>query len=533
MEVAPLTQAHAHARSALFHTHSSELAVAIGEHAQAAGEFARAAEGSADAEVNDALRTLRLLEQHHQKLSRILEVGPSTQVGTDAPRTDDSGREEPSETSESSQPSSTPLSSKSTSPNRAAQQPPTLPLPHRTVPRDLTSSIASNLASARGIPSGQRRRGSPALPTLSAHHADGNIVKSPSKLRNAETTHVARAEAAANRSPYPSRTGVHSSVSAEGLSAGSSSVGDQRNLQGEKGVASSKNDDPFQRFYSTFEGLLSKISAPLAFAGLPLGVDETPSKQVAASHTEKDKEYERVTAEPDLNKIFSKAALNAVKEGGAHGFGAGGDSFYVVPSTGGTISYAGILSRAEQERRTRGEVKADPEVGELQDEPEFVDARETFQPPSPELKRTLTRIRKQKQQPQYTENRKTMEELHLENQALKQLSDTLSRRLHMWEVNSQSSSIALQQSLRAMQQSPPPSEVGKVSGDDASERIKELEEQLRAARTEVDQFGRENEKLKVVVGRYREKWEKLKEGARMRREAGRSDDVASASKGDP
>jgi len=35
-------------------------------------------------------------------------------------------------------------------------------------------------------------------------------------------------------------------------------------------------------------------------------------------------------------------------------------------------------------------------------------------------------------------------------------------------------------------------------------------------------MGKENEKLKGVVGRYRERWEKLKEGARVRREGGGS-----------
>ncbi|KFY30511.1 hypothetical protein V493_01860 [Pseudogymnoascus sp. VKM F-4281 (FW-2241)] len=36
----------------------------------------------------------------------------------------------------------------------------------------------------------------------------------------------------------------------------------------------SDTDDGFTRFYSTFEGLLSKLSAPLAFAGLPLITEE-------------------------------------------------------------------------------------------------------------------------------------------------------------------------------------------------------------------------------------------------------------------
>jgi hypothetical protein len=78
-------------------------------------------------------------------------------------------------------------------------------------------------------------------------------------------------------------------------------------------------DQPFQRFYSTFEGLLSKLSAPLAFAGLPLRFDET-----ALPETQNDKaeNLEEAIAEPDVKKS-SKAALRAVKEeSGGYGFEA-------------------------------------------------------------------------------------------------------------------------------------------------------------------------------------------------------------------
>lgn len=230
-------------------------------------------------------------------------------------------------------------------------------------------------------------------------------------------------------------------------------------------------DEPFQRFYSTFESLLSKLSAPLAFAGLPLGSEGTDLPEAEPARAESPGE---TTTEPNMKKFFSKAALRAIKdESGAYVFG-GAESFYVVPTTGGTISYAGILSRAE---RARLESEGQAE--------EFVDARES--PGSPGLNR----------------NAKTMEELQLENQALRALSDQLSKRLHMWEVNAQSSSMALQQSLRA------------IGGD---EKVKELEEQIKLGRKEMEKMAKENEKLRGVVARYRDKWEKLKQGARDRRD---------------
>ncbi len=231
-------------------------------------------------------------------------------------------------------------------------------------------------------------------------------------------------------------------------------------------------DEPFQRFYSTFESLLSKLSAPLAFAGLPLGSEATPTPQPQNDRAEGPES----AVEPNVANIFSKAALRAIREeSGGYGYGFGGaESFYVVPTTGGTISYAGIISRAERAR-----LENDSNVEE------FVDARET--PGSPNTSR----------------GSKTMEELQLENQALRALSDQLSKRLHMWEVNAQSSSMALQQSLRAL------------GGD---ERVKELEEQIRVGRKEMEKMARENEKLREVVARYRDKWEKLKQGARDRRD---------------
>jgi len=57
---------------------------------------------------------------------------------------------------------------------------------------------------------------------------------------------------------------------------------------------------------------------------------------------------------------------------------------------------------------------------------------------------------------------------------------------------------------------------GKGRGGD--DKVAALEEQLQTQQRELEKMSRENEKLKGVVGRYRERWEKLKEGARGRRE---------------
>ena len=140
---------------------------------------------------------------------------------------------------------------------------------------------------------------------------------------------------------------------------------------------------------------------------------------------------------------------------------------------------------------------------------EFVDARETPGPPSPLMMRTG------KTGAKVAGSNKTMEELQLENEGLRLSLDSVTRRLYEFEAGAQASSFALYQSIKAsMKQSPAASQAG------TGVNVEGLEEQIREAKTEMERMGSENEKLKGVVGRYRERWEKLKEGARVRREGG-------------
>ena len=137
---------------------------------------------------------------------------------------------------------------------------------------------------------------------------------------------------------------------------------------------------------------------------------------------------------------------------------------------------------------------------------EFVDARETPGPPSPLM------IRSGKTGAKVAGSNKTMEELQLENEGLRSYLDNVTKRLYEFEMGAQASSFAFHQSIKAsMRQSPAASQAGTGNG------VEKLEEQIREAKKEMERMGRENEKLKGVVGRYRERWEKLKEGARVRR----------------
>ncbi|PYH41977.1 uncharacterized protein BP01DRAFT_425856 [Aspergillus saccharolyticus JOP 1030-1] len=511
MEAAPLTLAHTHARNAVLETRKSNPVAASEEHDLAAGEFATAAQHSSDRE---ALRTLQLLEQHHKRLAQILRFqheNPSNPASTNQPASAEAGTRTSTD---------------------AQQQPPRLS-GHPRLPSRESSSIVSNLASARGIPS-QPRRSSPASPTLTSQQAGAKMTEGPAKIRTSESRlrgmqaqgmkeRVGRSSTSnqPRTPPLPSPTDITS----QQFAPSNPSESQQRN----RTVA----EEPFQKFYSTFEGLISKISAPLAFAGLPLGSDaESSANRKSAPDTRTDRynamsDRSHHAADPDINKIFSKAALQAIRDttGGTPGNPA--ESFYVVPTTGGTVSYAGILTRAEKEARRSSVDEGDED---------FVDARET--PSSPELRQSLSDVRGSQRGARGNDklaslNPKTMEELQMENQALRQLSDTLSKRLHMWEVNAQSSSIALQQSLKAMhpsnalspdraaQGSAAMSPVGDLaSPSEPDPRIRELEEAVRRSEKQMRQIERDNEKLRNHLSLYREKWKGLVSNARTRRAPG-------------
>ncbi|EEH46518.2 uncharacterized protein PADG_02616 [Paracoccidioides brasiliensis Pb18] len=564
MESSPLTLAHSHARNALFETRKSNPVAASEEHDLAAVEFSTAAQGTVDP---DALRTLELLEKHHKRLAEILrfqhehpaEASPeranvlSVPSTTQPPKSDlpSLGRRE----------TSAPFSYVEN-----VNPPPRLPAQHRPVQRD-TTSIASNLASARGIPS-HPARGSPASPAVSTQNAGAKMAGAPvqmshdgASLDSLDTELKARPSLASKQKPSWTPTGM----------SPADITGQQINPPAPSDALTSKlgfgfsTDEPFQRFYSTFEGLISKLSGPLTFASLPLGIDTSTQKSAADPQVDRNPASADIpsylTNQPDVNRLVSKAALRAIRDkdglNGLLGQPNPVESFYVVPTAGGTISYAGILSRAEKEARRHS-------LDSSRDD-DFVDAREN--PPTPESLLPVAgdkggkRAARSRASGATQPNTKTMEELQMENQALKHLSDTLSKRLHMWEVNAQSSSLALQQSLKAMQHQPTsspgrqlsptssavpheprlhgiqsspapaagaapvPTQERVVSGEslpsssDANEaRLKELEELLRRGEKELQRVGRENEKLRDVVGRYRDRWEKLKEGARVRRE---------------
>jgi predicted RNase H-like nuclease (RuvC/YqgF family) len=192
----------------------------------------------------------------------------------------------------------------------------------------------------------------------------------------------------------------------------------------------------------------------------------------------------------------------------------------VVPTSGGTVSYASILSFDQKERRR---IAASVHGGSAEhlddpDEEDFVDARESQVPMAPALRKRLGKDKSDRNL------HNVVEELHLENASLKEMLDKLSKRLHAFEINSQSSHLALAQSLRLQRPASPMSSSGggggkAEPGDEAlKKKNRELEEQLALAAQRMDMLEQEHAKLQQTLEKYRDRWEKLKAGAKARRE---------------
>ncbi|KAF9869560.1 hypothetical protein CkaCkLH20_12953 [Colletotrichum karsti] len=501
MDESPLVKAHDHAKAASNATHQSETTVAINEHALAAGEFANAARATDSLE---ALRTLKLLEQHHKQLSELLKLPLDRRSSqTSNPDTIDEKSEsqspETNNISASDDGRAKPETAGAGSPVAAAKAIPSLTQQRRYPSREMTSSIASNLASARGIRSG-RNRSQPIPPSVTNDQAPGNM-----EVQARREGSRARMQNVLDQSGKPAWIPPTHAES-------------QRRDEAKKSeeAMSPASDDGYSRFYNTFGSLLNRLSAPLAFAGLPLVAEEPSTPEPVEAPEPAPPKRNRLKspaapAEPDLSKIYSRATLRAIS---AHN---PSDSFYVVPTSGHTVSYANILNFADKEKR-RLEASLHGSSLIEDDEDDFVDARETQL--SPGAKRRVGGGGAKSRTERDLSN--TVEELYLENKGLKDMLDKLSKRLHAFEASAQSSSLALAESMRLRRPGSPvtPSSGGTPAGDAVlRSRNKDLEEQLTLAIQRMEALEKENRTMARTLEKYRDKWDKLKAGAKARRQA--------------
>lgn len=538
MDASPLVKAHEHARAAAAATRQaqqaslSDITVAIAEHTHAAGEFANAVGTTSSIE---ALRTLKLLEEHHRRLAEILKLPPEPAAqaadgeGEKAPPPRDDEKGHPPAPHHAAHAQARDAASRGGPMPGLSQQ-------RRIASRDMSSSIASNLASARGIRS--KYRGQPLSPSVSSDLAPGNVDPHPRrdgsrvKMQSIMDHQAGKPTWVPPAAMSASRHGSRARSSADAPRADTS--------------PSPNEDAGYARFYSTFGSLINKISAPLAFAGLPLIHEEAapPERSVGAASAEPSPAPPQskpkaarpppssLGADPDLSKIYSKATMRAL----AKETPSASDSFYVVPTSGHTMSYANILTYADKEKR-RLETSAHGELAPPadDDDDDFVDARETLAPLSPAARR-----RAGGRGPDQTERglRNAIEELSLENKSLKDMLDNVSKRLHAFEVSSQTSAMALAESYRVMRPASPGGAAhagaGAGAGTDADalrKRAHGVEEQLAAALAQLERLERDNRKMHKTLDRYREKWDMLKAGAKARREAQAGEGVEDARHG--
>ncbi|KAI1490798.1 hypothetical protein F5X96DRAFT_634376 [Biscogniauxia mediterranea] len=570
MESAPLIKAHDHARAASTATHTADTTVAINEHTRAAGEFANAAKSTTSVE---ALRTLKLLEQHHQRLSELLQAPlkppsahPASENDSQIEEKDDAG----------SAATSAAASGKSDTASGAASEKSAPPMPTLTKQprypaRDLGASIASNLASARGIRS--KYRSQPLSPSVSNTEAPGNMEAASRRARSRT-----KMQNMLENSDKPTTT-----------SAPEKSAGSYDKTPSSPQTTSS--DEGFSRFYSAFGSIINRISAPLAFAGLPLISEEqqqqpseepvpAPAPEPPVQKRNRLKPSPAVLAEPDLRKIYSKAALRAVTRDGQFT----NDSFYVVPTSGHTASYASILTYADKEKRRMGSTSGmHGDVGSIPedaDEDDFVDARESQVPPSLHHSPSLRKRGAGPKGYHHHHNASSssaasdrelanlVEELFLENKSLKDMLDKLSKRLHAFESMSQNSGMRLAESMRLMRPGspsllpqpppPPPSSSAATAATTSStsrqqqqqqqqqqgggsaagggmtaveetllRENRELKEQMAALARQNEDLEKNYAKVRANLLRYREKWDQLKAGAKARR-AGNASSASAA-----
>ncbi|KAF2277745.1 uncharacterized protein EI97DRAFT_500002 [Westerdykella ornata] len=460
MENAHLTKAHEHARSAAAATYGSSITAAGEAHALAAVSFHEAARDTHDTE---ALRILALLEDHHRKLARLIKEPPRRKEKS----SDEAPQAPATATSSSPPPTSSPAKATSSTAQTGST---TRVSSRRRLPQ---SSIASNLAEMRGIPG--TRRGVPSASSVSV------------------TTALAQRN---DRQAGPVRDLLEQQ--SRKAQEATKEKDEARSRKKEADAATKETSPPptdnFRRFYSAFGGVINAISAPLAFTSLPLNPSSTtadarppspPAKQPPSKPKPHSLESSRTikSSEPDLSALISKPALAALRDNPSAPLGpfAKNESFYFVPTSGGTLPYSKIVRDAHHAAQDThldsisegdGAGGASGAGGGLlrgSSHEEFVDARESIGPPSPTSWRrppsskgtgggaagavgatttmtgvtTAANIRAGR-----GNGLKTMEELQLENETLRGLIDKQAKRLQMWETTSQNSYNALAQSLR-------------------------------------------------------------------------------------
>lgn len=425
--------------------------------------------------LTQALRILKLLEEHHHRLADIIKTKDliSHQI-REAAETDKHTTESQDKHVDNN---TDPLPATDATSHSARPSASTLAKMQRQR-RDTSPALAKDMASRRGIPQPQPKRIHPSVEGKPAVVANPDL-SAPKRKHSSKHREVVEAPSASSAAQLPQQSNA-------------------------------TTDDAFSRFYSTLTaGPLSKISSMLAFTALPL--TETPSQPTSptSSRTESVKAHNG----PDLHTLISPAALRALEDqqrrqgATGHVFNPA-ESFYVVQPSGGTASYANIM-RSEQQRYAK--LQQHHLSGISEEDGEFVDARETQAAPKTNAGASTSHgraVRRPGMPPSHTP-----EELELENETLKQVLDQMSHRLQAFERSAQDASMAvLTQSMASVRTQGGPSP--KHDEAELGERAR-MEAEMQSAVDEITKLRRDNQKYKNYFDRLKDSARK-KDSARQR-----------------
>ncbi|KAF8633751.1 hypothetical protein AX17_004406 [Amanita inopinata Kibby_2008] len=260
--------------------------------------------------------------------------------------------------------------------------------------------------------------------------------------------------------------------------------------------------DAFNQFWNIMQGMLDNLSQPVAFATAPLGMEgsRTPTGSSAKStnlisHHRKS-EHDNSDTEFD-EPIFARLSRRI-------GMGREASKSSVADSTSTTLSFDDF-----------------EDVDDFPEEGDEMSESFCLIPTGPELlptalKRDNARLKAEAEVMQ--KRLETMERvIQLRKEQDLQLRDSIFQATREAQRALGASTVAPRPGvdLSGLNINVPPMPLpGINTGREAQylRRIKELEDEIRAVRAE-------NEKNKIMIAKYRERWEKLKESAKRKKEA--------------
>jgi len=263
--------------------------------------------------------------------------------------------------------------------------------------------------------------------------------------------------------------------------------------------------DAFNNFWRTMEGMLDNLSQPVAFATAPLGTEPHAPRREESTSSDTDGEElpNRLPWKvPRNSKTRTSKAINSSYALGAHAETAwqehgrsheGTDDEDVFADDGNESSESFCLIPSGSE------ASSSPKAENIALKRELEAVRKRL-----DVASRVIQLRKDQDQ-------QLRDSIVLaRNQAQRAMGASLM--LSRPTPGPPADLSALNLNLPTVPTPITPGNAGRDREAQLLRRIRELEEEVRAVRTE-------NEKQKVMIARFREKWEKLKESAKRKKDA--------------